>query len=338
MNFKDLIYHHSLSTSRSPYYCEYFFLAKQPCHEEFAIHFNSLWPGDAIWREIWVNTGSSNGLLPDGTKPLPEPIDWLTNVDWSSVKSSDNHLRAISQKLPQPSISKISLKITYVKFNSNLPGDNDYLSFTFRYVPMDDHIYVAGLFNSIPALPHTMPFTTLSYRPFGKFTQDLGTHRKAFITWQQPIVIDFTEMITTVQNTDARGNTWLFNDMLATFRSALDVIATLGIDGNSSWTSTARNLGCQCHPLQMFEFFYVKNTTSTLLNFGHDYTMIGLIKTIFIEVNDSLSLRCIWGVWTYRWPSGHYIEVGYVLKTVSRLLYMSCNYPSHFLRYPCVIV
>ena len=24
--------------------------------------------------EIWVNIGSGNGLLPDGTKPLPEPI------------------------------------------------------------------------------------------------------------------------------------------------------------------------------------------------------------------------------------------------------------------------
>ena len=24
--------------------------------------------------EIWVNTGSGNGSLPDGTKPLPEPM------------------------------------------------------------------------------------------------------------------------------------------------------------------------------------------------------------------------------------------------------------------------
>ena len=32
----------------------------------------------AYWRhmatEIWVNIGSGNGLLPDGTKPLPEPM------------------------------------------------------------------------------------------------------------------------------------------------------------------------------------------------------------------------------------------------------------------------
>ena len=32
----------------------------------------------AKWRhiatEIWVNIGSDNGLLPNGTKPLPEPM------------------------------------------------------------------------------------------------------------------------------------------------------------------------------------------------------------------------------------------------------------------------
>ena len=27
-----------------------------------------------IMTEIWVNTGSGNDLLPDGTKPLPEPM------------------------------------------------------------------------------------------------------------------------------------------------------------------------------------------------------------------------------------------------------------------------
>ena len=44
----------------------------------FCWSFNSLGPSDAIWwQEIWVNTGSGNGLLPDGTKPLPEPM--LTN-------------------------------------------------------------------------------------------------------------------------------------------------------------------------------------------------------------------------------------------------------------------
>ena len=41
----------------------------------------------AQWRhmatEIWVNIGLGNGLLPDGTKPLPEPM--LTDQQWSQL-------------------------------------------------------------------------------------------------------------------------------------------------------------------------------------------------------------------------------------------------------------
>ena len=36
-----------------------------------------------MMSEILVNTGSGNGLLPDGTKPLPEPM--LTLHYWGSV-------------------------------------------------------------------------------------------------------------------------------------------------------------------------------------------------------------------------------------------------------------
>ena len=43
----------------------------------------------------------------------------------SSAKSSDIHIRAISQRMPQPSISKICLKITCLKFRSNFPGANE---------------------------------------------------------------------------------------------------------------------------------------------------------------------------------------------------------------------
>ena len=35
--------------------------------------------------EILVNTGSGNGLLPDGTKPLPEPmLTIISKVLWHS--------------------------------------------------------------------------------------------------------------------------------------------------------------------------------------------------------------------------------------------------------------
>ena len=72
--------------------------------------------GDRDWGQHW----------PDGTKPLPEP-----NVDWSSVKSSDIHIREISQEMPQPSITKICLKITCLKFHANHPGSSE-LSYRWR--------------------------------------------------------------------------------------------------------------------------------------------------------------------------------------------------------------
>ena len=62
--------------------------------------------------EIWVNIGSGNGVLPDGTKPLPEPM----LID---------HMRAIRQEISQTSITKIRLKITSLKFHSNFPGANE---------------------------------------------------------------------------------------------------------------------------------------------------------------------------------------------------------------------
>ena len=37
-------------------------------------------------KQNWVNIGSGNGLLPDSTKPLPQPM--LTSL----VRSSDIHL------------------------------------------------------------------------------------------------------------------------------------------------------------------------------------------------------------------------------------------------------
>ena len=69
--------------------------------------------------EILVNTGSGNGLLPDGS------ITW-TNVALSSVRSIDIHLMVILQKIPQPPIIKINLKITFLKFLSNISGANEF--------------------------------------------------------------------------------------------------------------------------------------------------------------------------------------------------------------------
>ena len=63
------------------------------------------WPCYAIGQQKFcVNIGSGNGLLLDGTKPLPQPM--LTDHQWSPVKfiffciikSSEIHIRPIPQE------------------------------------------------------------------------------------------------------------------------------------------------------------------------------------------------------------------------------------------------
>ena len=49
--------------------------------------------------EICINIDFCNGLLCDDTKPL---------TDLPSARSSDIHLRAISEEIPQPSVTKIT--------------------------------------------------------------------------------------------------------------------------------------------------------------------------------------------------------------------------------------
>ena len=68
----------------------------------------------------WVNIGSGNGLLPDSTKSLPEPM--LTNHQWSPVTfiSRQFHKRCLSHHSLK-SIWKLHIK----KFNSNFPGANE---------------------------------------------------------------------------------------------------------------------------------------------------------------------------------------------------------------------
>ena len=79
--------------------------------------FNSLWPSDAIWRHGSQSTLAQVMLV----AWRHQGITW-TNVDLSLVRSSDNHMRANSQNILQPWITKITTKITYLKFLSYLPG------------------------------------------------------------------------------------------------------------------------------------------------------------------------------------------------------------------------
>ena len=71
----------------------------------------------------WVNIGSDNGLLYVGIKPLPEPLFTYHQL----VRSSDNRLKAVWQEIPQQPIAEFSFvaEITFLKYHSNLTGDND---------------------------------------------------------------------------------------------------------------------------------------------------------------------------------------------------------------------
>ena len=57
-----------------------------------------------------------------------QKISHYLNQCWliiMKLRSSNIHLTVISQEIPRPPITKISLKITYEKFHLNLPGVNE---------------------------------------------------------------------------------------------------------------------------------------------------------------------------------------------------------------------
>ena len=58
---------------------------------------------------VLVNIGPGNDLLPDGTKPLPEPM--LTDDQWGVVAFT----LAISQKILKIFTVEMSLKFTYLR-------------------------------------------------------------------------------------------------------------------------------------------------------------------------------------------------------------------------------
>ena len=69
----------------------------------------SLWPSDSIMvTQNWVNIGSGNVLLPDGTKLLPKPV--LTYHQWSPVTITwgqlklDHHFPKLDWKLPNSNL------------------------------------------------------------------------------------------------------------------------------------------------------------------------------------------------------------------------------------------
>ena len=84
-----------------------------------------------------------------------QAITW-TNVDLS-LRSSDVHLRAILLEISEPSVTKISLKIAYLKLNWNLPGASEllYVAIFVAMLPWrseEQKCYSMETLSTLPAL------------------------------------------------------------------------------------------------------------------------------------------------------------------------------------------
>ena len=126
-----------MSAKCQPFQSEFKFISKISNREiirlwiEYALdnvdNINSLWPSDNIqchrnWSTIvhmasykLIYIGSGNGLLPDGTKPLPEST--LTNHQWAFTKGQFQRTKI--------SILDMSLKDTNSKWQLCIPGSNE---------------------------------------------------------------------------------------------------------------------------------------------------------------------------------------------------------------------
>ena len=81
---------------------------------------NSLWSSDTIWRQ---RSGSTSAQVKACCLTAPSHC---LNQCWLIINKVQRHSsEAISQAISQSRIPKISLKINYLKFHSDLPGANE---------------------------------------------------------------------------------------------------------------------------------------------------------------------------------------------------------------------
>ena len=124
---------------------------------------NSLWPSDTIWRHIWVNIGSGNGLLPDGTKPLPEPMLTFHNLSPVTFILGQFHKRCLNHQplksVKKNYISKILLKFPrgqWVKTTHCIlladPAPPDFITGTDQQTSYSDLTKWQGTRLSVPAM------------------------------------------------------------------------------------------------------------------------------------------------------------------------------------------
>ena len=131
-------------------------------HKQFiwCIHLiNSLLPSDSIWRQ---RSGST--LAQVMACCLSAPSHYL-NQCWLII--SEAQISTISQEMPQPSITKICLKITGLKFNSNFPGANELMQCLQCWHSFAHCITLC--FSLCIVISLTLAISTKGYLPFSCF-------------------------------------------------------------------------------------------------------------------------------------------------------------------------
>ena len=83
-------------------------LMKHFCWRNREDNVNSLWSREAMWQPRPKST-----LAQVMACCLMAPSHYLNNANLPSIRSFENQLRAISNEIPQPLITKITLNITY---------------------------------------------------------------------------------------------------------------------------------------------------------------------------------------------------------------------------------
>ena len=114
--------------------------------------FNSLWLSDTIWRH---KSGST--LAQVMACCLTAPSHYL-NQCWLIISKVQWHSSECNfTKIPQPSVTEISWKITYLKFHSNFPGASEFkethmkmlckiVTILFRPPCVQGHCHLMGIY------------------------------------------------------------------------------------------------------------------------------------------------------------------------------------------------
>ena len=85
-----------------------------------------------MMKQKWVNIGSGNGLLPDGTKPLPKPL-----LNYHHVVLRGIQLSPISQKVLMDFIQSIIL-VLKLPFKTHYHNEGQWIKNMIS-------IYISGL-------------------------------------------------------------------------------------------------------------------------------------------------------------------------------------------------